>query len=98
MSLTEEKDYVQAKHDEDVEITPQLYTETAEFKERERKVVRKLDIFIAPLMGAFNFIVSLHSQAHGLIVNLDGEVISVPVEYRFRCNTGHEQGPEACRL
>lgn len=47
------------KHLEDLEITPQLYTDTAEFKERERKVVMKLDVFIAPLMGAFNFIVSL---------------------------------------
>ncbi len=31
-----------------------------DFKARERKVVRKLDLYIAPLMGSFNFIVRLH--------------------------------------
>ena len=56
---TQEYD-AQAKHHEELEITPQLYTNTAEFRERERKVVLKLDISIAPLMGAFNFMVSLY--------------------------------------
>ncbi|OAA65398.1 high-affinity nicotinic acid transporter [Niveomyces insectorum RCEF 264] len=42
-----------AKHLEVFEVNP---ADTPEFKERERRVVRKLDIFIAPLMGAFNFI------------------------------------------
>lgn len=43
---------------EELEIAPPLYTDTAQFKARERKAVRKLDIFIAPMIGAFNFIVS----------------------------------------
>ena len=34
------------------------YYESPEFKARERRVVRKLDFYIAPLMGSFNFIVS----------------------------------------
>jgi hypothetical protein len=56
---TQEYD-ARAKHHDEFEITPQLYTDTAEFRERERKVVLKLDISIAPLMGAFNFMVSLY--------------------------------------
>ena len=49
----------EGKELDEIEVAPQQYTDTGEFKERERRVVRKLDIFIAPLMGAFNFIVSL---------------------------------------
>jgi hypothetical protein len=56
--MTNSEEKAQAKNFEDLEITPQLYTDSAEFKEREKKVLRKLDIYIAPLMGAFNFIVS----------------------------------------
>ncbi|KAL1840352.1 hypothetical protein VTK73DRAFT_3779 [Phialemonium thermophilum] len=59
MSALDEKpqdENVQEKHLEDSDAPPQRYTDTEEFKAREAKVVRKLDIFIAPLMGAFNFI------------------------------------------
>lgn len=49
----------------------------ADFKKRERKVVAKLDLYIAPLLGLFNFIVryctfplvasSLTGNSHTLI-------------------------------
>ena len=33
----------------------------ADFKRRERKVVAKLDVYIAPLLGLFNFIVCIYT-------------------------------------
>lgn len=49
----------ETKHLEDVEgRETSEYYESHEFKARERRVVRKLDFYIAPLMGSFNFIVS----------------------------------------
>ena len=48
-----------SKHVEEVEDREASdYYASPEFKARERRVVRKLDFYIAPLMGSFNFIVS----------------------------------------
>jgi uncharacterized membrane protein len=49
----------ETKHAEVLEIAPENFADTQEFRDRERICVRKLDFVIAPLMGAFNFIVSL---------------------------------------
>ena len=48
------------KHLEHFDVSDAAFAESAEFKRRETKVLWKLDLFIAPLMGAFNFIVSLY--------------------------------------
>ena len=52
-----------SKHFEDVDGKEASdYYSSPEFKARERRVVRKMDFYIAPLMGSFNFIVSLRSK------------------------------------
>ncbi|KAH8812825.1 retrograde regulation protein 2 [Xylogone sp. PMI_703] len=90
MADTDEKThehYAKTDHLEELEVTPQLYTDTAEFKERERKVVRKLDTFIAPLMGAFNFISYLcrsnigfaATQGMSKAINLKGSDLNAAV-------------------
>ena len=56
MDIDPSKEVTEKKHIEDVEDME--YYNSAEFKARERKVVRKMDWYIAPLMGSFNFIVS----------------------------------------
>lgn len=49
----EDSDHVEATESKEIAD----YYESAEFKARERRVVRKLDFYIAPLLGSFNFIV-----------------------------------------
>ena len=50
-----------AKESKHIEEVPEKegadYYSSPEFKVRERHVVRKMDYYIAPLMGSFNFIV-----------------------------------------
>ena len=56
------KDAQQSKHVEEVAEKEGLdYYASPEFKARERRVIRKMDFYIAPLMGSFNFIVGLPS-------------------------------------
>ena len=45
-----------SKHVETVANEESDYYSSLEFKARERRVVRKMDFYIAPLMGSFNFI------------------------------------------
>lgn len=60
MDLGEPKDGEESKHLEDTASKESLdYYNSPEFKARERRVVRKMDWYIAPLMGSFNFIVGL---------------------------------------
>ena len=64
LDLEDVKEAEEVKHLEEVQkkeknIISEDYYASPEFKARERRVVRKMDWYIAPLMGSFNFIVSI---------------------------------------
>lgn len=66
------------------------------FREMERRCVRKLDLYIAPLMGAFNFIVSGDSSRR-MVAASDMPVLHRPVEHRLRSNPGNDLRSQAAR-
>ena len=60
MDIGESKDAEDSNHIEQFsEKETSDYYSSPEFKARERRVVRKMDFYIAPWMGSFNFIVRL---------------------------------------
>ena len=55
IGLDKPKDILSEEVVSDKEIAD--YYSSPEFKARERRVIKKLDFYIAPLLGSFNFIV-----------------------------------------
>lgn len=89
-----------SKHVEDVESKEWWdYYQSAEFKARERRVVRKMDFYIAPLMGSFNFIVNTIPYDVFLTVVLKlRAVVPRSIKYRLRSNPRNGRRPQISRI